>query len=131
MIEACEFFFASKREGKAASTEPPAGRQNTDHIGIIVVTVFGAGFSRPGILAGPKTHYGRIARAGPDRWPQAAAVHGTLLGSSGSAASATASSFRVLSRRLPAPAFAGATLGACRARPGIRVLVGLATVNLT
>ena len=36
----------TKREGKAASTEPPAGWRNTDHIGIIVL--FGAGFSRPG-----------------------------------------------------------------------------------
>ena len=47
----------TKREGKATSTEPPAGWRNTDHIGIIVL--FGAGFSRPGLLAGPKTHDGR------------------------------------------------------------------------
>ena len=57
----------TKREGKAASTEPPAGWQNTDHMGIIVL--FGAGFSRPGILAGPKTHYapGGPGGAGPRR----------------------------------------------------------------
>ena len=42
-----------------ADSERGAG-QNTDHIGIIVL--FGAGFSRPGILAGPKTHYGRSTK---------------------------------------------------------------------
>ena len=40
-----------RRKGRIESTEPPAGWQNTDHIGITVL--FGAGFSRPGILAGP------------------------------------------------------------------------------
>ena len=40
----------TEREGKATSTEPPTGRQNTDHIKIIVL--FGAGISRPEIRAG-------------------------------------------------------------------------------
>ena len=40
----------TKREGKTASTEPPTGRQDTNHIKIIVL--FGAGISRPEIRAG-------------------------------------------------------------------------------
>ena len=41
----------TEREGKAKSNEPPTGRQNTDHIKIIVL--FGAGISRPEICARP------------------------------------------------------------------------------
>ena len=44
------FTTITKREGKAASTEPPTGRQDTNHIQIIVL--FGAGISRPEIRAG-------------------------------------------------------------------------------
>ena len=48
----------SSHRAKLSEARKPAatGRQDTNHIKIIVL--FGAGFSRPGILAGPKTHYG-------------------------------------------------------------------------
>ena len=47
----------SSHRAKLSEARKPAatGRQDTNHIKIIVL--FGAGFSRPGILAGPKTHY--------------------------------------------------------------------------
>ena len=66
--EGSERVTITKREGKAASTEPPTGRQDTDHIKIIVL--FGAGISRPENRAGSALAGRPGGRAGeqPLRW---------------------------------------------------------------